>query len=282
MVQAGYGKPFLRLLILMAGGTGMQFPRNFVLRLSSLAVALLAVHAVNVYGLDVRSQQTISTTPAISPETRGDVLTIREQYGPAIEAYRSGNLNSAVIWNKIGIAYQHLSDLKNAERAYRKALSLNPRYGEVQNNLGTLYFSQKNYKQALRYYRHALRLVPKPVTALVYENIGTTYFAKSNLSQAFESYQQAAQIDPLVFSEYEGAVVPSEASREVRALQDYCIAEIYAQMGRDELALRFLSKAMAEGFNDRNRIMNDQQFAQLRQSQPFEQLMKHGSYDQSR
>lgn len=260
----------------------MKSTRHLILGLTSLTLVLLTWQVANVYGLDVRSQQTISTTPAITPEMRGDLFTIRAQYGLAIDAYRSGDLNSAVIWNKIGIAYQHLSDYKNAERAYHKALQINPRYGEVQNNIGALYFSEKNYKQALRHYRRALKMVSKQVGAIVYENIGTTYFSENDLPQAFESYQQAVQLNPLVFSEPEGAVLPAQTSLQLKALEDYCIAEIYAQSGRDELAIQFLSKAMSEGFNDRKRIMNDQQFAQLRQSQLFEQLMKHGSYDQSR
>ena len=43
---------------------------------------------------------------------------------------------SAVIWNKIGIAYHQLLQLNLAKKNYEHALKLDPKYSEAINNLG--------------------------------------------------------------------------------------------------------------------------------------------------
>ncbi len=52
--------------------------------------------------------------PPLTPERRGDILMARKMYREAIETYRQAPLDSAVIWNKIGIAYHQMMQLDTA------------------------------------------------------------------------------------------------------------------------------------------------------------------------
>ena len=67
----------------------------------------------------------------LTPEGRGDVFMARKMYREAIDSYRLGPQNSALTWNKIGIAYHQLLDLRMAQKNYEKALKLDPKYSEA-------------------------------------------------------------------------------------------------------------------------------------------------------
>src|ERR1700733_10947178 len=56
--------------------------------------------------------------PALSTETRGDIYMARKMYREAIDMYRQGPANSAVLANKIGIAFHQMSQLDLARKNY--------------------------------------------------------------------------------------------------------------------------------------------------------------------
>ena len=135
---------------------------------------------------------------ALDAETQGDLLMVHQKYLSAIDAYRRAPHDSAVVWNKLGIAYQHMYALDFAKLQYQKALSLEPNYPEAINNLGTVFYGQKNYRKAESCYRKALRY--KPQAASFYSNLGTAYFADHKYKQGLDAYQHAFSIDPDVFT----------------------------------------------------------------------------------
>src|SRR5690348_839152 len=50
----------------------------------------------------------------LSPEEYGDILEVRGRYQAAIESYAKVQEPSVALWNKMGIAYQMLFNLKGA------------------------------------------------------------------------------------------------------------------------------------------------------------------------
>ena len=50
---------------------------------------------------------------------------------------------NALACNYLGVAYQHAGEVALAERAYQRALALNPDLSEVRFNLGCLWLAQK-------------------------------------------------------------------------------------------------------------------------------------------
>lgn len=195
---------------------------------------------------------------------------VRQQYVQAIEAYREAPMN-AVIWNKIGIAYHHMLAFDEARKDYERALMIQPNYPEAINNLGAAYFAQRNYKKAIRLYRQASKLMPH--SAVISANLGTAYFARGHFRDGMEAYQTAFALDPNVFESDSVQTIPGGVNSHDRARQDYCLAELFAESGMRDRAIEYLRKAFNEGFNDRNRLMQDSVFAQLRKTADFAHLM---------
>src|SRR6266446_7242205 len=131
---------------------------------------------------------------SLTAEQRADILMARKMYREAVEVYKEGPLDSAIIWNKIGIAYHQMLQMDEARRNYEKALKLNPKYAEAINNLGTVYYARRSFRRAIAQYNKALKLTPN--SASIYSNLGTAQFARKKYKAASESYQKALALDP--------------------------------------------------------------------------------------
>jgi tetratricopeptide (TPR) repeat protein len=236
------------------------------------AAALLLLQAPFARAASV-AQNTSPTTVALSslpPEERGDLLMVRQQYLAAIDAYRQAPTDAQTL-NKMGIAWHHLFAIDEARKSYEKALLIRPNYPEAINNLGAADFTQGDYKKAIRLYRKALKLMPH--SAVIAANLGTAYFARGKYDFGLEAYQTAFRLDPTVFDADSPGIIQGPANPGERAHQDYCIAELFAEAGKQDLALDYLRRALNAGFKDRNRLLQDTDFAQLRKTPEFAQLM---------
>jgi len=210
---------------------------------------------------------------AISPELRGDIFMARKMYRDAIDEFERCDQRSAVVQNKIGIAYHQLLDLPAAKKYYQRSIRLDPHYAEAVNNLGTIYYSGRNYRRAIGQYKKALRLSPSSAT--IYSNLGSAYFSRRDFKRAVESYQQAITLDPEVFEHHANqGVLLQEQSIEDKARFHYYMARVYAKNGMNDRALQNIRKALEEGFKDRNKFMEEPEFAGLRGTREFEDLMK--------
>jgi tetratricopeptide (TPR) repeat protein len=207
----------------------------------------------------------------LTPETRGDLAMVHQQFLRAIDSYNQVPNKTAVIWNKLGMAYHHLFAMDEARRDYERALHLRPDYAEALNNLGAIYYAKKNYKKAIRYYRKAISIDPQSAT--VYSNLGTAWFARGKAQQGIEAYRAAFALDPKIFQTDSPLLVSEGLDAHERALQDFCLAQLFAASGKNEQALAFLRKALDEGFSDRRKILADQTLASLRSTPEFAQLM---------
>lgn len=214
-----------------------------------------------------------STPPPLTAEARGDIYMARKMYREAAEMYLQGPRDSAITWNKVGIAFHQMQNLDSARRNYEKAVKLNPKYSEAINNLGTFWYARKNFKRAIALYRKALEVAPK--SASIYSNLGTAYFARKRYKEAIETYQIALQLDPEVFEHRSSAgVLLQERSVQERAKFSYYMAKTYAKAGQTERALQYIRKSLEEGFKDKSKFMEDEDFASIRPLPEFDQLMK--------
>jgi len=210
--------------------------------------------------------------PRLSPLRRGDILMARKMYRDAIETYREGIQNVAVIYNKIGIAYHQLNDFRTALENYNMALRLNPRYAEAINNVGTIYYAEKKPKRAIKEYKKALDYAPR--SASIYSNLGTAYFARKKYKQAFSAYQEALNLDPDVFEHRNvtGSML-QERNVDERAKFHFYLAKTYAKAGMVDRALSYMRKALEEGFKNRKRFLTDPEFQALQNNQEFQALL---------
>ncbi|MGB9030130.1 MAG: tetratricopeptide repeat protein [Acidobacteriaceae bacterium] len=242
------------------------FPK---LSLAAAVLLLLQAPFARAASLSQASPSTMALS-SLPPVERGDLLMIHQQYLAAIDAYRQAPTDAETL-NKMGIAYHHLFAIDEARKSYEKALLIRPDYPEAINNLGAADFSQGDYKKAIRLYRKALKLMPH--SAVIAANLGTAYFARGKYDNGLEAYQTAFRIDPTVFDANSPAIIQGPANPGERAHQDFCIAELFAEAGKDSLALDYLRRALDAGFRDRNHILQDTELAQLRKTPEFAQLM---------
>jgi tetratricopeptide (TPR) repeat protein len=247
----------------------------------SRSVVLSALYLTGVFALaqtlpggavvqvsTVRQPENLSQ---LSPELQGDLLVARQRYLDAIAAYHDAPQDSAVVANKIGVAYHHLFDLNDAKIYYQRALKLDPGYAQAVNNLGAIYHAEKNYKQAERLYRKAIKLNPK--SPLFYSNLGTAYFFEGKVKKGADAYRQAFALDPNVFEHSTGSKVEEISSTKGMAEVNYALAKNYAMAGMNDRAMNYLRKALSEGFNDRKKLMNDPELASLRETPEFVQIL---------
>jgi tetratricopeptide (TPR) repeat protein len=216
-----------------------------------------------------------TVTKQLSPENRGDIYMARKMYREAIDTFREGSARDPVLQNKIGIAYHQLLQLDKARKSYEEALKLKPDYVEAMNNIGTVYYAKKSYRRAITWYSRALKVAPQDTrSAPIYMNLGTAYFARKQYPNTTKAYEQALALDPDVF-EHHGSfgVMLEERTVEERAKYHLYLAKLYAKDGRNELALQYLRKALEEGIKEKKKLDQEPEFAKLRETPEFKELM---------
>lgn len=205
-------------------------------------------------------------------EMRADTLMGEGKYQSAIKAFAGAPQSSAQVCNKTGMAYHHLLNMTAAKAQYERALKLNPRYADAMNNLGTIYYAQKNYKGAERLYKKAIKISPRNPT--IYGNLGTMYFVIGDNRKGSEAYRTAFALDPHIFERVKANGVGEAVAPRERAMMNYSLAKTYAEVGMNERALQYLRMAIGEGFKDRKKLMADKEFAALRETPEFGQLLQ--------
>jgi tetratricopeptide (TPR) repeat protein len=210
--------------------------------------------------------------PPLTAEQRGDILMARKMYRESIDVYKEGPLDSGIIQNKIGIAHHQMLQMNEARKYYEQAIKLNPKYAEAINNLGTIYYAKRSYRRAIGQYNKALKLAPN--SASIYSNLGTAQFARKKYEEASASYQKALALDPEVF-EHRSAYGTLLQERTVgeKARFHYYLAKTYANAGNTARAIQYIRMALEEGFKERRKLMEEPDFAKLRETAEFKELM---------
>jgi tetratricopeptide (TPR) repeat protein len=260
------------------------------------ALALLAVVTASMHGLSAQAQAPApasapapvrppeSSAPAATPaapaavpaiptdpEDLGDSLSGHQRYQAAIAAYAKITDPSAAVWNKMGIAYQMMFNLKDASRCYNASLKLDPRNATVLNNLATVNDSLKQFGIAERYYRKALKIDPR--SALILRNLGSNQLAQHKYKKGWAMYQSALAIDPQIFQTHSGASVENPASTQERGAMHYYMAKGCVSAGNHECAIQNLRLAINEGYISPKKIATDSSFASLYELPAFQQMI---------
>lgn len=238
-----------------------------------LVAVMAAPAAITAHGAAPQVSPTLNAPARItlSPEELGDLALARQQYLQAIEDYDQVPRKTAVLWNKMGIAYHHLFAFDVARQDYKRALHLRHDYPEALNNLGAVYYAKKNYGKAVKLYRKSLRLDPN--AAAVYSNLGVAYFAQDKVAQGIAAIRAAFDLNPNVFSFDSPQLVSSALPAHDRAEQDFCLARLFAQAGNFRQAIDFLRRALDEGFSNQKQLLDDHTLASLRATPEFAELM---------
>jgi tetratricopeptide (TPR) repeat protein len=208
--------------------------------------------------------------PEMTPEMTADLLVARHKYMDAIEAYRKIKPQTAQTYNKIGVAYEHMSMNDDAKAYYMRAIKADGKFADAYNNLGTVYFREKDYRESERMYRKAIKANNK--NASYFNNLGTLYIASRRFHDGVEAYQRAFVLDANIFQAAAARGIHDDSSSDDIAQMNFCFAEIYAQAGMKVEAVEYLQKAIAAGFHDPAGLRDDPEFASLHGMPEFQQL----------
>lgn len=239
---------------------------------AAMLSVLVSAQTVQSVSVEIPATSTSAPVPAISDEERGDVYMARKMFREAIASYKKAPQNSALIWNKIGIAWHNLGELNLARSSYEKAIKLNKAYADAINNAGTVFYAQKRYGTAIRRYKKAIELAP--TRASFWSNLGTAYYSQSKYPLMMEAYNKAISLDPEIF-EHRGITGTEVQDRNVadRARYHFELARLYAKIGKEELAMQYLRHSFEEGFKDKDKVRKSPEFSGLLEKPEFIELM---------
>jgi len=236
---------------------------------------MVCLHTTFAAALNATPEATevVAPPPAtnLSPEIQGDLLMVHRSYAAAIDAYQRETNQSAVIWNKIGVAYHHMFALDQARKYYQRALAASPNNPDALNNLAAVYHGEHDYGHAERIYKQALKLSPQK--AILYCNLGTAYFAEEKYKAGMDAYDKALALNPHIFDPGQIQIVEETTTRRQLVAVNYYLARTYATAGNMVESLAYLRKALQAGFHDQKQLMKDREFAALRSTPEFHQLM---------
>ncbi|MGH9430884.1 MAG: tetratricopeptide repeat protein [Terriglobia bacterium] len=225
------------------------------------------------------SRTTVAPTPSptvLTLEMRGDIYMARKSYEDAVDYYyralRQTGFSNAALWNKMGIAYQEEANLRSARKAYQRAIHDQRTFAAAWNNVGTTYYLSGNDKKAIKYYQHAITLEPN--NASFHLNLGTAFYHRRKYQKTVEQYRQALMLDPniLIQNSKTGTIIEARGS-DVEYY--FYMAKVFASLGRNSEAIRYLRHALEDGFHNYRRLDSDPDFAKLKTDPAYIALLKN-------
>ncbi len=218
----------------------------------------------------------------LSDEERADILMARKSYADAIHYYSlvikstpvtpQNKVKVASVWNKMGICYQQMMGFEEARKDYKQATRLNRRFAQAWNNLGTTFYTNKKPKKSIKFYRRAIKLDPQ--IASFHWNLGAAYFARKKYKKAVREYRTAIELDPDILTRSSRSGTTLE-TRHVGPKFYFYMAKVFASIGDASEAVRYLRRAMEEGFNNRSRILRDPDMMKISKHPAFINLMNN-------
>ena len=249
-----------------------------------MVLAAVSWPAASAPGAGFRPQQTAPATdsPAapqvrtLTLEQRADIFMARKNYADAADYYyralKQAGFKNPVVWNKLGIAFQQQGKFHSARKAYASATHADKNFAEAWNNLGTVLFMEKKYSRSVKYYQRAIEV--KGDNATFHINLGISYSRVGKYGEAVQEYRTALSIDPQVLAEESsvGTVIHTSES-DVKFY--FYMAKAFASVGDAGNAVRYLRRALEDGFNDRKRIDEDPDFKKISQDPNFVELLRN-------
>jgi tetratricopeptide (TPR) repeat protein len=224
-----------------------------------------------------QARETPAKPRPLSFEERADIYMARKSYEDAVDYYyralKKDHFANAIVWNKLGIAYQQLQNFPASRKAYNQAIRRRKDYAEPLNNIGTTYYMQKKYGKSVKYYLRALKLSPD--SASYHLNLGTSFLHMKKYQESVEEYRTALNLDPEAFAQRSAFGTTIEAPREADPEYYFYLGKVFASLGRVDEAVRSLRRALEDGFKDRKRILDDPDFMKISQNPAYVQLMNN-------
>src|SRR5579864_7849645 len=184
-------------------------------------------------------------TPALYGQVAaGNEKFEQREYGEAVKAYEKipPAMRDATILNRLGISYHLLNRLRQAENAYKGAISRDSRNGAFTNNLAALYYSQGKSSDAEK---QMLRAVERsPDNPVMRQNLHAVRYAQENTRAAREVVRSVfAKSNPMLVEKRDGNVLQFEMLMPARDINE---ASLHENRGDSLFARKMYEEAIVE------------------------------------
>jgi tetratricopeptide (TPR) repeat protein len=97
----------------------------------------------------------------------------------------------------LGNSYTSTKKFNNAIDAYKKAIEMDPKYGQPYGNLGFIYYRLGKYEDAILLYKKSIDLLDTPEDkAASWNRLGDTYRRLGDYRNALAAYQKSSEMAP--------------------------------------------------------------------------------------
>jgi len=225
--------------------------------------------------------KTIKKRP-VSPEARleairlmgeGDALFRENKEHLAMLKYFEAtkvNPYEEVAFNKLAIAQSRLGRYYQARRSVDRAIGLNREYARAYNTSGILYLVENDLKDASKSFRKAISL--KPAVPGFYVNLGFTELRRGHLEEAIMAYETAAELQPDVFEKQDS--VELDLGGPVDPASYYQLGLVFAKLGKLDLTIWYLEKAISAGFDDYETLVSEPVLMRFKDEEAYQDFLK--------
>ena len=125
-------------------------------------------------------------------------------------------------WEKLGMAYYAKSAVDKSNKAFGKAIRLDPTKAEYRNNYGLILLDQGRNQEAIEQFKIALEDLTYRNTALILNNLGQAYYREKDYEASVTTLSQAINRAPnLCQARFNRAFSYKELNQLDLALQDF-------------------------------------------------------------
>ncbi|MEK6531885.1 MAG: tetratricopeptide repeat protein [Deltaproteobacteria bacterium] len=182
--------------------------------------------------------------------------------------------------NALGLAYFARGMNKEAEKAMKEAVSIDPKFSEARVNLSAVYLAEKRWDDAIEESKTALKNIFYRTPEFAYFNMAQAYLNKTDHVAAIEGYKKAVEINPnyalayysmgLVFDRMNNVRDAADAfEKAVKAAPSY--SDAHFELGKAFLKQRQNARAL-KAFEKVVELAPESEFA--RSSKEFIKLLK--------
>ena len=185
---------------------------------------------------------------------------------------------SFIVWNILGVTAYETGKLKDATKAYKKSISINPNYAFAYNNLGLVLKDQEKNDEVIDFFKKAILIKPDFVDA--YNNMAAALLEQGRLEEAIAACKKAILLQPdfaeafnnmgAIYKEQGNLYESLQAFKKAKSLKpDYAdaynnLGTVLRDQGEFDQAIKIFRKAIslqsdhAESYNNLGVSLSDQ------------------------
>src|SRR5467141_5063342 len=140
---------------------------------------------------DARAQALELWRNGFERHRRGDLRAAVELYRRSIATCPTGEAHTFLGW-----AYAHSGDVERAIAECKRAIELDPDFGNPYNDIGAYMIELGQFDEAIPWLQQAVESRRYEPRHFPHYNLGRAYLGKEMYGQAMRCFQEAIQIEP--------------------------------------------------------------------------------------